>query len=53
MACGANGGSSSRRASWWNGGSDEIGGETPTGATSWAGRVLLITTERDEKRSVS
>ena len=48
-----NAGSSSLRASWWNGGSDEIGGVPPTGAMSWDGRKLLMTMARDEKRSVS
>jgi len=46
-------GSSNRRASWWNGGSDEIGGDVPTGARSSDGRTLLMTTEREEKESVS
>jgi hypothetical protein len=41
------------RASWWNGGSEEIGGEPPTGATSRGGRKLLTMIDRDEKRSVS
>ncbi len=46
-------GSSSLRASWWKGGSEEIGGVPPTGATSRGGRKLLMTTDREEKRSVS
>ena len=53
IAFGAKAGSSRRRASWWNGGSDEIGGDTPCGAVSNGGRWLPITTMRDEKRSVS
>src|SRR5580692_1643603 len=46
-------GSRSLRASWWNGGSEEIGGVPPTGARSSGGRKLLITIAREEKRSVS
>ena len=45
--------SSSLRASWWNGGSEEIGGEPPTGASSRGGRKLLRMIDREEKRSVS
>ena len=48
-----NAGSSSLRASWWNGGSEEIGGEPPTGASSAGGRKLPMMIDRDEKRSVS
>jgi len=48
-----NAGSSSLRASWWNGGSDEIGGEPPIGASSRGGRKLLRMIDREEKRSVS
>ncbi len=46
-------GSSSLRASWWNGGSDEIGGEPPIGAISRGGRKLLMMIDREEKWSVS
>ena len=48
-----NAGSSSLRAGWWNGGSDEIGGVPPMGAASRGGRKLLITIAREENRSVS
>jgi len=48
-----NAGSSSLRASWWNGGSEEIGGEPPIGASSRGGRKLLRMIDREEKRSVS
>jgi hypothetical protein len=48
-----NAGSNSFRASWWNGGSDEIGGTPPIGAISRGGRKLPMTIDRDEKRSVS
>ena len=48
-----NAGSSSLRASWWNGGSEVIGGEPPTGARSRGGRKLPMMTDRDEKCSVS
>ena len=40
IAFGENGGSSSRRAIWWNGGSLVIGGAGPTGA-AMPGRALL------------
>ena len=53
MACGEKIGSSIRRASWWYGGSDEIGGAMPAGASSIGGRNSLTTTLRDVKRSVS
>ena len=46
-------GSSSLRAAWWNGGSEEIGGDVPTGASSRGGRRLLRMIDREEKRSVS
>jgi hypothetical protein len=48
-----NAGSSSLRASWWKGGSEEIGGVPPTGASSRGGRTLLTMIAREEKRSVS
>jgi len=48
-----NAGRSSLRASWWNGGSEEIGGEPPTSANSRGGRKLLRMIDREEKRSVS
>ena len=48
-----NPGSSSLRASWWNGGSEVIGGEPPAGARSRGGRKLPAMTAREEKRSVS
>ncbi len=53
MAVLVNAGSRSLRASWWNGGSEEIGGVPPTGARSSGGRKLLMTIDREEKRSVS
>ena len=53
IAWGEKTGSSIRRASWWNGGSDEIGGAMPAGASSIGGRNSLTTTLRDVKRSVS
>ena len=46
-------GSSSLRASWWNGGSEVIGGEPPIGASSRGGRKLPMMIDRDEKCSVS
>ena len=52
MACGANAGSSSRRAPWWNGGSDEIGGAIPRGAMS-GGRNSVTMMLREVKFSVS
>ena len=49
-----NAGSSSLRASWWNGGSEEMGGDSPAnGASSRGGRKLLRMIDREEKRSVS
>src|SRR5215472_1987180 len=48
-----NAGSSSLRASWWNGGSEEIGGAPPIGAISRGGRKLLMMIAREENRSVS
>ena len=48
-----NAGSSSFRAPWWNGGSEVIGGVPPTGAIDGSGRKLLITTDREVKRSLS
>ena len=45
--------SSSLRASWWNGGSEEIGGDPPTGARSRGGRKLAMMIAREENRSVS
>ena len=39
-ACGEKTGSSIRRASWWNGGSEEIGGAMPAGASSTGGAEL-------------
>ena len=48
-----NAGSSSLRAWAWNGGSEEIGGEPPTGARSRGGRKLPMMIDREEKRSVS
>ena len=53
MACGANAGSSRRRASWWKGGSDEIGGATPIGVRGAIGRPSFTMTLRDVKCSVS
>jgi hypothetical protein len=35
--------SSSLRASWWNGGSEEIGGLMPTGAVSCGGDDAAVT----------
>ncbi len=52
IAFGVNSGSSSRRAPWWKGGSDEIGGAIPTGAMS-PGRDPVTMIEREEKCSVS
>ncbi len=52
MACGAKAGSSRRRAPWWNGGSDEIGGATPRGAGA-IGRPSFTMTFREVKCSVS
>src|SRR5438270_12757035 len=46
-------GSSSLRASWWNGGSEEIGGAVPIGSISFGGRKLLMMIDRDVKFSVS
>ncbi len=48
-----NAGSSSLRASWWNGGSEEMGGDPPTGASSRGGRKLLAMIDREEKCPVS
>jgi hypothetical protein len=48
-----NAGSSNARASWWNGGSEVIGGEPPIGASSGGGRKLPMMIDRDEKCSVS
>src|SRR5215469_3066701 len=48
-----NAGSNSLRASWWNGGSEEIGGTPPIGAISRGGRKLPMTIDREEKCSVS
>ena len=48
-----NAGSSILRAWAWNGGSEEIGGEPPTGARSRGGRKLPMMIDREEKRSVS
>ena len=45
--------SSSLRACWWNGGSEEIGGEPPIGAMSAGGRKLPMMIDREENRSVS
>ena len=45
--------SSSLRACWWNGGSEEIGGEPPIGAMSRGGRKLPMMIDREENRSVS
>jgi len=55
MIFGPNAGNSRRRASWWNGGSEVMGGAIPIGAgrSSSFGRSSLITTERDVKCSVS
>ncbi len=52
MALGEKAGSSSRRASWWNGGSDEMGGAMPMGAGA-SGRPSFTMTLRDVKCSVS
>ncbi len=52
MARGANAGRSSRRAPWWNGGSDEIGGAMPTRRRA-SGRMWVTTTLREVKCSVS
>jgi hypothetical protein len=52
IALGENGGSSSRRAIWWNGGSLVIGGAGPTGA-GMPGRALLTITPLLVKCSVS
>ena len=49
---GENGGSSNRRAIWWNGGSLVIGGAGPTGAAI-PGRALLTMTPLLVKCSVS
>jgi hypothetical protein len=49
---GENGGSRSRRAIWWKGGSDVMGGAGPIGA-GMSGRVLLTITPRLVKWSVS
>jgi hypothetical protein len=48
-----NAGSSSLRACWWNGGSEEIGGEPPIGAMSRGARKLPMMICREEKCSVS
>src|SRR3954469_14144951 len=48
-----NAGRRSLRASWWNGGSEEIGGVPPTGAMSRGGRKLLMMMAREENESVS
>ncbi len=53
MAFGANAGRSRRRASWWKGGSEEMGGEMPCGAISLGGRLLPRMTLREVKCSVS
>ena len=53
MACGEKIGRSIRRAPWWYGGSDEIGGAMPAGASIAGGRNSLTTTLRDVNRSVS
>ncbi len=53
IAWGANAGSSRRRAPWWNGGSDVMGGAIPAGAISMGGRNGDMTTLRDVNRSVS
>src|SRR4051794_15066605 len=53
MACGEKMGRSIRRASLWEGGSDEIGGARPAGASSPGGRNSLTTTLREVKRPVS
>jgi hypothetical protein len=52
---GENAGSSNRRACWWNGGSDVMGGAMPIGAggASSPGRRSLTMTLRDVKCSVS
>ena len=52
MALGEKAGSSRRRAPWWNGGSDEMGGAMPRGAGA-SGRPSVTTTEREVKCSVS
>ena len=51
-ALGEKAGNSRRRASWWNGGSEEIGGATPCGA-GIIGRPSVTTTLWDVKWSVS
>ena len=53
MAWGEKMGRSIRRASLWKGGSEEIGGAMPAGASSTGGRNSLTTTLREVKRSVS
>ena len=53
MAWGEKAGSRRRRAGLWNGGSDEMGGAMPAGASSSGGRNGDITTLRDVNRSVS
>src|SRR5690606_31734939 len=50
---GENAGSNMRRASAWKGGSDEMGGAIPSGASSIGGRWLLTMMLRDVKCSVS
>ena len=45
--------SSSLRACWWKGGSEEMGGEPPIGAMSRGGRKLPMMIAREENRSVS
>ena len=52
MAWGEKAGSNRRRAPWWKGGSDEMGGAMPMGARS-GGRYSVTTTLRDVKCSVS
>src|ERR1700740_970710 len=48
-----NAGSRSLRASWWKGGSEEIGGEPPIGADSRGGRKVLRMIDRGGNRAVS
>jgi hypothetical protein len=51
--CGENAGKRTRRAWWWNGGSDVIGGAPPIGRNSPVGLIGLTTTAIDEKWVVS
>jgi hypothetical protein len=52
-AWGEKAGSNMRRAPWWKGGSEVMGGATPAGAISRGARKFETTTLRDVNRSVS